>query len=1384
VLNDLLLVMFACFFYTFCGSSLGGWPPPVPSRVLEKYVVLVLGICKSQKRYGYTGSEFFDDVPASWEDPKRAKDVCETVLGIMTDFQKLGLQRDTAFLAPSAGVDQIMSVIAAMNDSPESAAGRVAFVVPIAGAYHPRIFEKAQQVLLQHGTFIFVHHHVEDSLCPWLPCSRFWNRLRTEMHQKSLGAVVINAMSLRDRGLMDKYYHNITHFLLSQVPFWDELLRDHPDRDGAGFVERCLHARLGEGHMTAGTGADYEHGYDLALSDASHHLQMSLVAHYAMLYASQKVDWNHPCSSWFSRMAAGARGCMRPESKAYQEIQDLRACFPEGAGGASWSDRVPCSLFAETLMGVIGGKQPGILQAPFPKDLYPDFKVVQRFGSLYLLHISFPAEKNNGKWCNLQWGSVIPSVRDRANLCAGLEIPRKCGKPENAQVNDTDCDVKVRAYLEDSSDWVPVREEDEIPPGVRRDDLLSLLVYSNGGAAVGHILGLVEFVKPFKRKHQKPDHSWVSDVFLWTSDSFSKVIEVVEENADERLRLGTIIAAHTSQGLKITTLWGQAARVNPVLSTLLRADAVRENLFDTGGEKYLIGARAQTDLRLCEAIAPGIPEALTGFATVVLGPPGTGKTFQACRVARALLGALPRVRLLWTAWSNTAVTRLVQSALEAGIPRDSMVLVVETVPKDLGVIKALLLTGENYTEWQKLLAKKRQLNVFVTVGKTQAVPTGYKSVIELWQYYRFDLGLLDEAGQILNYNSLHLPLYIKQLAEFGDPCQLTAYSLLQKEHTTMMRSTTSRIAPVLLRHQYRQDQGLGTWNSCLSYSGLVEDAEVVPRAKSVQLLFVLWNHPVGSAEEAKSPAAAEAQLVCEIWRSLELTSKGNKAKIITPYSLQKRLIARILNDSSAVSTTDSIQGHEVDTVVFGAGRNHGVGFLDDPRRNNVAQTRAKHLNIMVMCAAIGSHTKTPGHKYWHYQRYTAKKLGVLWNIGAITDPVAQGRSIAEYVRSAGGFTRDDVRSAFADSQAFYTSYMQNIAGSLVEAGPIEESDNEATEPHDAIELGLEADGHETAGDEGCPLEAELELGRNLEDAPVIPTAVLNALVQQARSPEVFCGTFVVTMFFGVGKLVKAACFRDKTMFEEVTRDGNAAFRTHQQIKLRDMCLETLAWLLHLRLRRTYGAYAIDSKFLTRPFQYPAGITFNLEKLVSDQSLCVDYLNLLWNASGSSDGSSLFYQYPGFDVSKSPWQYVDKANYQVILPYAIAAALMASAFKVVKVDPCGKDTNAVGKKPGKALTYHVDIPVWCGMRWSTLNAGLAEDAIRESGRGKSKRELEPNSNCLRLKPCNLSSEFRFPVQEVNQSLTNLCMDFDSLYSTAVEKERWWYRDLSQLLRTSN
>jgi superfamily I DNA and/or RNA helicase len=54
-----------------------------------------------------------------------------------------------------------------------------------------------------------------------------------------------------------------------------------------------------------------------------------------------------------------------------------------------------------------------------------------------------------------------------------------------------------------------------------------------------------------------------------------------------------------------------------------------------------------------------------------------------------------------------------------------------------------------------------------------------------------------------------------------------------------------------------------------------------------------------------------------------------------------------LNPSWQVNTVDSFQGREADFIVISTVRSRKLGFADDPKRINVALTRARHGIVVV-----------------------------------------------------------------------------------------------------------------------------------------------------------------------------------------------------------------------------------------------------------------------------------------------------------------------------------------------------------------------------------------------------------------------------------------------------
>ena len=144
--------------------------------------------------------------------------------------------------------------------------------------------------------------------------------------------------------------------------------------------------------------------------DKAHSLQLALVAHHAM----QRAACEPPRDTvllWCLDIVTHARFSFAPDSAAKCHIDNFRACFP-GACGGGWSNRLPASLLAESFMGLVSGKECGILKPGNLFDVYPYIEVSQRFGPLVLLHITLPTNRNTSKWMDFTWtDGVFPLTK-------------------------------------------------------------------------------------------------------------------------------------------------------------------------------------------------------------------------------------------------------------------------------------------------------------------------------------------------------------------------------------------------------------------------------------------------------------------------------------------------------------------------------------------------------------------------------------------------------------------------------------------------------------------------------------------------------------------------------------------------------------------------------------------------------------------------------------------------------------------------------------------------------------------------------------------------------------------------------------------------------------
>lgn len=126
--------------------------------------------------------------------------------------------------------------------------------------------------------------------------------------------------------------------------------------------------------------------------------------------------------------------------------------------------------------------------------------------------------------------------------------------------------------------------------------------------------------------------------------------------------------------------------------------------------------------------------------------------------------------------------------------------------------------------------------------------------------------------------------------------------------------------------------------------------------------------------------------------------KPYQVGIITPYEGQRAYICSVLQRQTCfshkayeeieVASVDSFQGREKDFILLSCVRsnqNQGIGFLNDPRRLNVALTRAKYgLIICGNAKVLGKHFRSQP-SLWvnllsHYKKYELVVEGALSNL--------------------------------------------------------------------------------------------------------------------------------------------------------------------------------------------------------------------------------------------------------------------------------------------------------------------------------------------------------------------------------------------------------------------
>ncbi|XP_018532551.1 regulator of nonsense transcripts 1 [Lates calcarifer] len=479
--------------------------------------------------------------------------------------------------------------------------------------------------------------------------------------------------------------------------------------------------------------------------------------------------------------------------------------------------------------------------------------------------------------------------------------------------------------------------------------------------------------------------------------------------------------------------------------------------------------------------------------SLIQGPPGTGKTVTSATIVYHLArqGNGP---VLVCAPSNIAVDQLTEKIHQTGLK------VVRLCAKSREAIDSPVsfLALHNQTrnmdsmpELQKLQQLKdetgelsssdekryralrrtaeRELLMNADVICCTCVGAGDPRLAKM----QFRSILIDESTQATEPECM-VPVVLgaKQLILVGDHCQLGPVVMCKKaakaglSQSLFERLVVLGIRPIRLQVQYRMHPALSAFPSNIFYEGSLQNG--VTAADRVKKGFDFqWPQPdkpmffyvtQGQEEIASSGTSylnrTEAANVEKITtRLLKAGAKPDQIGIITPYEGQRSYLVQYMQFSGSLHTklyqeveiasVDAFQGREKDFIILScvrANEHQGIGFLNDPRRLNVALTRARYGVIIVGNPKALSKQPLWNHLLNYYKEQKVLVEGPLNNLRESLMQFSKPRKLVNTINPGGRFM----------STAMYDAREALIPGSVYDRSSNGRMSNMYFQTHDQI----------------------------------------------------------------------------------------------------------------------------------------------------------------------------------------------------------------------------------------------------------------------------------------------------------------------------------------------
>ncbi|KAH6574118.1 hypothetical protein BASA62_002602 [Batrachochytrium salamandrivorans] len=434
--------------------------------------------------------------------------------------------------------------------------------------------------------------------------------------------------------------------------------------------------------------------------------------------------------------------------------------------------------------------------------------------------------------------------------------------------------------------------------------------------------------------------------------------------------------------------------------------------------------------------APNLPELNHSQATAVKsvlqkplsliqGPPGTGKTVTSATIVYHLAN-MNKGQVLVCAPSNVAVDHLTSKIHLTGL---KVVRVTAKSREALESSVAFLSLSEQVKnndtdrQLQKLIRLKTELGELSSQDEKKYKTLFRRAEREILEHadvicttcmgagdprlsrFSFRSVLIDEATQACEPECL-IPLVLgsKQVVLVGDHQQLGPVVQHKKaskaglSQSLFERLINLGLRPIRLQVQYRMHPCLSEFPSNMFYEGSLQNGVTVQERIRPEVDFpwpipetpMIFHGSFGQEEIAASGKSylnrTEAAYVEKVvTRFLKAGVTPNQIGIVTPYEGQRAYVVQHMQFNGSlkkelykeieVASVDSFQGREKDYIIVTCVRsneNQGIGFLTDPRRLNVALTRAKYGLVIV-----GNPKVLAKHPLWYQLLMTFREHACL-----------------------------------------------------------------------------------------------------------------------------------------------------------------------------------------------------------------------------------------------------------------------------------------------------------------------------------------------------------------------------------------------------------------------